>query len=286
MRVWRNIGIYHSAGFLKNMLKIQCSVGILTFNSGETLRRALESIKDFDDIVVCDGGSTDATLDIAKKYGARIIVQSPACKNPDGSLKDFACAKNQLIDEAHHPYLLILDSDEAASSELVQEVAHITREGTEDGYRIPIRMWWRGKIIEHAANYPGYQYRILRTDRGVRMVKPVHEKPVFARMPGVASVLATPWYVFLNDDFVYRYMERNGKYVERELQALEKISLRQFLFRLLPENVRRMMGIILKTLWYRLRYPHGVHMPLLVELGRMRYHAALLAGALKQVCRI
>lgn len=266
--------------------KIPCSVGILTFNSGKTIRRALESVKDFDDIAVCDGGSTDDTLDIAKEYGARVITQNKVCKNPDGSIKDFACAKNQLINEARHPYLLILDSDEAVSPDLVQELARIAHEGTEDGYRIPIRMWWKGKMIEHAANYPGYQFRIVRTDRNVRMVKSIHERPVFAQTPGAASVLAAPWYVFLDDDFVYTYMKRNGKYAQRELEALGFISLRKFLVTVVPRNLRPIFGIILKTLWYRLRHPRAVHMPLSVEWGRVRYHIALVTGAFKQICRI
>jgi len=266
--------------------KISCSVGILTFNSGKTLRRALESVKEVEDIIVCDGGSSDDTLKIANEYGARVIAQSEACKNTDGSLKDFACAKNQLIKEARHPYLLILDSDEAASPELVQELARIVREGNEDGYRIPIRMWWKGEMIEHAANYPGYQYRIVRTDRNVRMVKPVHERPVFSRTPGAASTLATPWYVYLDDDFVYNYMERNGKYAKRELEALGAISFRRWLGSVAPRNLRSIAGVIVKTLWYRFRYPGAVHMPLLVEWGRVRYHFSLMCGALQQICHL
>ena len=271
---------------MKSTRTIPVAVGILTFNSGKTLRRALESVKEIDDIVVCDGGSADDTLKIANEYGARVITQSKECKNPDGSLKDFACAKNQLINGARHPYLLILDSDEAASAELVRELGRIAEEGDEDGYRIPIRMWWKGEMIEHAANYPGYQYRIVRTDRNVRMVKPVHERPVFSRTPGVASTLATPWYVYLDDDFVYNYMERNGKYAKRKLEALGVISLRRWLGSVAPRNLRSITSIVVKTMWHRLRYPGAVHMPLLVEWGRVRYHFSLIIGALQQVCRL
>lgn len=268
-------------------VKIPCSVGILTFNSGKTLQRALESVKILDDIIVCDGGSTDDTLAIAKEYGARVISQKIECKREDGTIKDFACAKNQLIDEARHPYLLILDSDEAASPELVQELARIAREGNEDGYRIPIRMWWKGKMIEHAANYPGYQYRIVRTDRGVRMEKPVHERPRFPRpLSAASSTLAAPWYVFLEDDFVYRYMERNRKYIQRELEALGAISFRRWLFSLVPRNVKSMASILLKTLLLRARHSRAVHMPLSVEWGRVQYHLALITGAAKQICRL
>ena len=273
--------------FLRNMAKIQCSIGMLTFNSGTTLRRALESVKDFDDIVVCDGGSTDDTLTIAREYGARIIAQNSECKNENGSLRDFACAKNQLIDEARHPYLLILDSDEMASAELVDELWRIVEKGVEDGYRIPIRMWWKGKMIEYAANYPGYQYRIVRTDRDVRMVKPVHERPRFSRpLDMTKTTLNAPWYVYLDEDFVYNYMKRNGKYAQRELEVFGRVSLRRWLGVMVLKNLRSIAGIVLKTFWYRVRYPRAVHMPLLVEWGRVQYHFLLITHAAKQICRI
>ncbi len=271
---------------MSKITHIQCSVGILTFNSGKTLRRALESVKNCDDIVISDGGSTDDTLDIAREYGARVIAQDEVCKDSHGFLKDFSCAKNQLIAEAKHPYLLILDSDEAASPDLVVALTHIAQSGTEDGYRIPIRMWWRGRMIEYAANYPGYQYRIVRTDRGVRMVKPVHERPVFSQTPGATSMLTAPWYVYLDDDFVYRYMGRNKKYVRRELESLGAISLRHFILSVFPRNMRSIAGITLKVLWYHVRHPRAVLMPCAVEWGRVRYHFALIMGALKQVCRV
>ena len=65
---------------------IHATVGILTFNSAQTLERALESVKDLAEIIICDGGSTDATREIALKYGARIIDQDKKFKNPNGSL--------------------------------------------------------------------------------------------------------------------------------------------------------------------------------------------------------
>ena len=48
--------------------KLPCTVAILTFNSGKSLKRALESVKDFEDILICDGGSTDDTVEIARAF--------------------------------------------------------------------------------------------------------------------------------------------------------------------------------------------------------------------------
>lgn len=63
----------------KTMKRPFFSIIIATYNSGETLEYTLKSIdnQDFDceefEILVIDGGSTDDTLEIAKKYNARII---------------------------------------------------------------------------------------------------------------------------------------------------------------------------------------------------------------------
>jgi glycosyltransferase involved in cell wall biosynthesis len=71
------------------MEKIRCSVGILTYNSGKNLRRALESVKNFSNIIIADGGSTDDTLQIAAEYGAardRSIHETSQRSEPTSSV--------------------------------------------------------------------------------------------------------------------------------------------------------------------------------------------------------
>ena len=46
------------------------SVIINTYNAEQHLRKVLDSVKDFDEVVVCDMESTDHTLEIAKEYPA------------------------------------------------------------------------------------------------------------------------------------------------------------------------------------------------------------------------
>ena len=50
------------------------SAVINTRNAEEHLDRVLESLKDFDEIVVCDMESTDSTVEIARRHGARVIT--------------------------------------------------------------------------------------------------------------------------------------------------------------------------------------------------------------------
>src|SRR3990167_2681312 len=51
------------------------SIALATFNEEENLARTLESVRDIaDEIVIYDGQSTDKTVEIAKSFGARVIV--------------------------------------------------------------------------------------------------------------------------------------------------------------------------------------------------------------------
>ena len=50
------------------------SVVINTYNAEQHLAAVLESVKDFDEVLICDMESTDTTLDIARQYGCRIIT--------------------------------------------------------------------------------------------------------------------------------------------------------------------------------------------------------------------
>ncbi|TSD05058.1 MAG: putative glycosyl transferase [Parcubacteria group bacterium Greene0714_7] len=257
--------------------KIPVSVGILTFNSARTLKRALESIKMCDDIIICDGGSTDETLSLAHEYGARIIEQGATFKRVDGRLADYSGVRNQCLAVARHPYFLYIDSDEAASPELIETLTRIATSGIEDGYRIPIRMWIGERMIEHSSNYPGYQYRIVRTDRGILFKKPVHERPVFTNTIDVnRTTLDAPWHVYLEQDYIERYMERNWKFVEIERERHADMGLVRFLFAVVPRNLRSATGVILRTIHDRARYPWSTCMPLSVEWGRVRYHLALI----------
>lgn len=86
------------------------SVIMAAFNSERTIEKALKSIRgqDFEqsaiEILVIDGGSTDATREIAQRYDAVILDNPVRVPEP---------AKTIGLKYAHGKYICIMDSDEA-----------------------------------------------------------------------------------------------------------------------------------------------------------------------------
>lgn len=68
-----------------------------------------------DEILVADSGSKDKTMEIAKKYGCRVIERE---------YKNSADFKNWAIPQAKYDWILLLDSDERATPELLDEIKH------------------------------------------------------------------------------------------------------------------------------------------------------------------
>ena len=88
------------------------SVVINTYNARQHLRKCLDAVRDFDEIVVCDMESTDDTVAIAREYGCKIVTFPKAnhtCCEP---------ARTFAIQSASHKWVLVVDADEIVTPEL------------------------------------------------------------------------------------------------------------------------------------------------------------------------
>ncbi|NTW78460.1 MAG: glycosyltransferase family 2 protein, partial [Syntrophaceae bacterium] len=87
------------------------SVVIHTYNSEKYLEKCLESVKSVEEIVICDMYSTDRTIEIAQKYGEKIVYHENV---------GFAVpARNFALSHATQERILVLDSDEIVPKELL-----------------------------------------------------------------------------------------------------------------------------------------------------------------------
>ena len=88
------------------------SVVINTYNAERHLAECLEAVKDFDEIVVCDMESTDRTVEIAQRYGCKIVTY------PKGDCVSAEPARTFAIQSASSEWVLVVDSDEIITPEL------------------------------------------------------------------------------------------------------------------------------------------------------------------------
>lgn len=250
------------------MAKIPASVGILTCNSGATLRRALASVTDFDDIVLCDGGSTDETLEIAHEFGARVVEQDAAYRDREGRITDFGAARNQCMDAARHDWFLYIDSDESISPELQEDIARIVERNTgPQVYRVPIGIMLDGHRIRHSSNYPGYQFRFFNRAAGVRFIKPVHERIDFDPKSLSAGTLTHPWFIHTTTQDWDGYLKAGRRYRDIAVAQFAQEPWDRVLC-IVVRNLRAALGVLLRAGLIYLRYGMRDAVPLTGELGR------------------
>ena len=108
-------------------MKIPATVTVLTYNSAKTLETCLSSVAAFDDLLVLDGGSTDETVAIAQRLGARVIPQA----DQPGPIRDFTAVRERSFAEAQYDWILWMDSDEWADARLIEAIARAARSLSE-----------------------------------------------------------------------------------------------------------------------------------------------------------
>lgn len=132
------------------------SVVIITFNNADTLERCLREVDWAEDIVVLDSGSSDDTVAIARRHGARVAVHP---------FDDFGPQKQRAIDLARHDWVLNLDADEILSPGSRQAIERALVAPRHAGYRLPRRerMFW---AVQHRWSWRNGHLRLFDRRRG------------------------------------------------------------------------------------------------------------------------
>jgi glycosyltransferase involved in cell wall biosynthesis len=146
------------------------SVTILTKNSAETLAATLDSLKTFDDVLILDTGSTDATLEIAKKY-PNVTVRTM-------QFLGFGATHNVASALASRDWILSVDSDEVLSPELVDEL-HALPLDPACVYSIARLNYLNGKQIKWCGGWhPDRVIRLYNKQKTAFDQSQVHEKVI------------------------------------------------------------------------------------------------------------
>jgi glycosyltransferase involved in cell wall biosynthesis len=148
------------------------SLIVITKNEEASIERCLQSAAGIaDEIVVVDSGSTDRTLEIAREFGAKIL--EPA------DWPGFGPQKQRAQEAASGDWILSLDSDEWLRENAVREIrAALNDPAAADGYRLPRRNRFIGRIVRFGGWWPDYVLRLYRRDKGGFNDNLVHESVV------------------------------------------------------------------------------------------------------------
>lgn len=163
------------------------SVTILTKNSAKHLKQVLEALGSFDEVLVYDTGSVDETLDIAKNYANVTILQAP--------FEGFGPTHNKASQAAKYDWILSIDSDEIATSELVEEI-HALSLDCRHVYSFPRKNYYRGKWIRGCGWHPDRQMRLYHRKQTQFTEAQVHEAVIvdhLLHVPLKAAIVHYPY---------------------------------------------------------------------------------------------
>lgn len=158
---------------------IRLSVILITKNEAERLPRCLESVRSIaDEIVVLDSGSTDATLEIARRYTDKVYSR------PDWP--GFGPQKNRALDMASGDWVLSLDADEWLTPELATEIQTALQAPVAEVYEIPRLSSFCGRPMRHSGWWPDHVARLFKRGSARFSDDLVHERlvQVSPRPPG------------------------------------------------------------------------------------------------------
>ena len=158
------------------------SVVYAVYNEEAILARSLESVVAWaDEIVIVDGESTDKTVKIAKKFGARVIETT--------NKPNFHINKQMAIEAARGDLILQLDADEVVDGQLRDFVQKVDRE-KPNAYaawnvrrkNLFLRHWMR-----KGGQYPDMVIRLFYAGKAFLPQKDVHEQMTVKGKVGVAA---------------------------------------------------------------------------------------------------
>lgn len=139
---------------------------IIAKNAEKEIVPALASVTFCDEVVVVDNGSSDNTIDVSKKYGAKILKSSSS---------DFASWRNEGANISTGDWLLYLDTDERVDIKLAKEIKRAISTKDYSAYTIPRHEIFLGKHLEHWGD--SYVLRLIKKQSLKKWHGKLHEQP-------------------------------------------------------------------------------------------------------------
>jgi (heptosyl)LPS beta-1,4-glucosyltransferase len=156
---------------------VPLTVVIPTLNEADQIADCLARASWADEIIVADGGSTDATVSVARDLGAQVLERTGPT---------IAAQRNAAISSARNPWVLAVDADERISPELQEEIPRVLRAPAHPVYRIRRRNFYLGSELTRGHWGKDWVTRLFTRDRRY-IERRVHERLETVPNPGHLS---------------------------------------------------------------------------------------------------
>ena len=191
------------------------SITIITLNEEKHLSKCLESVKGIaDEIIVVDSGSTDKTVEIAQKFGAKIFTRK---------FDNYSNQKNYAAEKAMGDWILSIDGDEELETDLRREIELEVEKNRHVAYSIPRKNIIFGKFIKYTRWQKELDRHVWLWKKGMgEWVGDVHEE---FKVEGSVGKLKNAK-IHHQYETVSEFLEMMNKY--SELETKTKFSLLKF----------------------------------------------------------
>jgi len=150
---------------------MKISAIILTLNEEKHIQKCINTLKWVDEIIVVDNGSTDKTIELVEKAGARHFSSTS---------KSFSVRRWLGAQKAKGDWLLYVDADERVTPELRQEIQSLIKKQKlpDAAYAIPRKNTLLGKEMKHGGWWPDKVLRLIQKKALKGYKGKLHEQPI------------------------------------------------------------------------------------------------------------
>ncbi|OGC09546.1 hypothetical protein A2246_06955 [candidate division WOR-1 bacterium RIFOXYA2_FULL_37_7] len=192
---------------------MKLSVCMIVKNEEKVLEKTLPLLaKKVDEIVLVDTGSTDNTIEIAKKLGAKIHTFS--------WIDDFSAARNESLKHALGDWIIWVDADEFINEKTLDTLRQILEKSDKEAYYLPIYQAQFG--TEEGSRFYS-RLKVFKNNKGIHFGRSFNEQVYAASgelLKGefLQDIKVFHWGKDLGEEKAKEKKERNFRILKEALQ--------------------------------------------------------------------
>jgi glycosyltransferase involved in cell wall biosynthesis len=145
------------------------SAVLITRDAASQLPASLAALSFCAEVLVVDSGSSDATVEVAKRFGARVV---------ETHWRGFGPQKQFAVEQASHDWVLCIDADERVSESLKKSIIAVLPAPTFPAYRFARCNRFMGRYLRYGEGYPDWSLRLFDRRQAHWSDDAVHERVI------------------------------------------------------------------------------------------------------------